>query len=71
MGHEFARSKSIPAYAGMIVAYAFALLSNPTVVMFPLVLLLLDYWPTERLISGEGSTGEASKRFRKVSLIVR
>ncbi|MBX9652872.1 tetratricopeptide repeat protein [bacterium] len=61
---QFARTKNIAAYIGMIVAYALSLLSNQNFVTFPFVLLLLDYWPTNRLEAGEGTS-----LFRKTSLV--
>jgi tetratricopeptide (TPR) repeat protein len=43
------RPGSRARYAGVLVALACGLLSKPTVVTLPLVLLLLDFWPLGRL----------------------
>jgi tetratricopeptide (TPR) repeat protein len=52
-GSAGARSSRIPSpgtwYAGSIACYALALLSKPTSTPLPLLLLLLDYWPLQRL----------------------
>ena len=61
---EFARSKSIPAYALMTFAYVFTLLSNQAYATFPFVLLLLDFWPTNRL-----DAADTASPFRKTTLV--
>jgi tetratricopeptide (TPR) repeat protein len=42
-------------YAALLLAFALSLLSKPTLVTLPLLLLLLDFWPLGRLGGGEGS----------------
>jgi protein O-mannosyl-transferase len=42
------RPDSLPRWLLVGIAYAMALLSKPTVVTLPVVLLLLDYWPLNR-----------------------
>ena len=48
---RYARSKqaSLGRYALVVVLYAFGLVCKPTLVTVPFVLLLLDYWPLQRL----------------------
>ena len=41
-------SQSLGRYFWVIIFYAFCLLSKPTAVTLPFVLLLLDYWPLNR-----------------------
>ncbi len=45
----YARRPSIARYVLVAVLFAFGLMSKPMVVTLPLVFLLLDYWPLERL----------------------
>jgi protein O-mannosyl-transferase len=46
---RYARNpKSLACYLMVVVAFVLALLSKPTVVILPVVLLLLDYWPLNR-----------------------
>src|SRR5262245_7652733 len=47
---RWARRPSARAYAGMLAAFALALLAKPMVVTLPVVLLLLDVWPLERRV---------------------
>ena len=43
------RPSSAARYAWVIVFFALGLMSKPMLVTLPLVLLLLDYWPLERM----------------------
>src|SRR5437867_7054578 len=45
------------SYAVSLVLFAMALMSKPMVVTLPLLLLLLDYWPLERLRIGRAANG--------------
>ncbi len=47
------RRPSAGRYAGVVGAHALGLLSKPMVVTFPVVLLVLDWWPLGRLRRGE------------------
>ena len=46
---RYARSGKWKSYTGSFVMYLLALLSKPTCVALPLVMLLMDYWPLKRL----------------------
>jgi len=46
---EPARAERWPRYLAVVFCFALALLSKPMAVTLPLVLLILDYWPLERL----------------------
>jgi tetratricopeptide (TPR) repeat protein len=46
---SFLRKVSTESYVLIVVAFAFGLMSKPMLVTLPFVLLLLDYWPLERL----------------------
>ena len=48
------------SYAAVIVSFALALMAKPMVVTLPFLLLLLDYWPLQRL--GELNSGNAGTR---------
>jgi len=51
----YTRHRSRLAYAGAIAAYALALLSKPTALPTPVLLLLLDAWPLRRFIHRGGT----------------
>src|SRR5205085_2939736 len=40
-----------PRYLGLLAAFALSLLSKPMLITLPFVLLLLDYWPLQRIKS--------------------
>ena len=46
---RYARGPSAGRYAAVIVAFALGLMAKPMLVTLPLVLLLLDYWPLDRI----------------------
>lgn len=56
-------------YAAVVLTYAAGLLAKPMLVTFPLVLLLLDYWPLRRLDLARADTMWRCAR-EKVSLLV-
>ena len=47
----FARSRSWKFYVGCLLMYILALMSKPTAIPLPVLMLLLDYWPLNRLNS--------------------
>lgn len=56
-GHSYilyTEEKKVSFYGFTLLLYAFSLLSKPSVVIFPLLLLILDYWPLRRF--GRGDT---------------
>ena len=65
----YAHRPRIGRYLLIVVLFVFALLSKPQVITFPLLLLLLDYWPLCRAgaVHGEGSL-EPTQQFPKKSL---
>lgn len=46
---SYARNRTPLGYAAVAVAFACSLMSKPMAVTFPFLLLLLDYWPLERI----------------------
>lgn len=46
---NFVRNRSIGRYFLLMLTYSVGLMSKPMLVTLPLVLLLLDYWPLQRL----------------------
>ena len=55
---SYVRRPTRRGFALVMAAFAFALVSKPMVVMFPVVLLLLDIWPLGRL----GTAPDAGRR---------
>jgi protein O-mannosyl-transferase len=47
-GH-YVRKPHVARYIGVLLGFALALMSKPMAITLPFVLLLLDYWPLERL----------------------
>ena len=58
---RYAERTSIPRYVLVVVFFVLGLMAKPMLVTLPLVLLLLDYWPLER-IGGD-------KKFRKAAFV--
>ncbi|HYK23976.1 MAG TPA: hypothetical protein VEU75_04865, partial [Candidatus Acidoferrum sp.] len=50
---RYAEAPSIRRYAGVAITLALGLLAKPMLVTWPLVMLLLDYWPLRRLRTSE------------------
>lgn len=55
---RYVKSKSKAAYIGVVVLFALGLMSKPMVITLPFVLLLLDYWPLNRINHAGSTTGE-------------
>jgi tetratricopeptide (TPR) repeat protein len=51
------RALTVRRYAAVIIFFALGLMSKPSVVTLPLVLLLLDYWPLNRWRQGGPGIG--------------
>lgn len=45
----YARGPSVKKYLLVVILYALGLMAKPMLVTLPLILLLLDYWPLDRL----------------------
>ncbi|GMU33160.1 MAG: tetratricopeptide repeat protein [Planctomycetia bacterium] len=45
---RYTRARGRAAYAGVVVAYVLAILSKPTSLPLPVIMLLVDYWPLRR-----------------------
>jgi len=46
---QYARRPGVLGYVGILVCFALGLMAKPMLVTLPFVLLLLDYWPLNRL----------------------
>jgi protein O-mannosyl-transferase len=66
---RYVRQPTIARYLGIAGLYALALMSKPQVIIFPFVLLLLDYWPLARtrfaavLVSADSSIEVKQRSF--------
>jgi protein O-mannosyl-transferase len=47
--HHYSQRPTLPRYAAVFVLLALGLMSKPMLVTVPFVLLLLDYWPLDRI----------------------
>jgi tetratricopeptide (TPR) repeat protein len=54
---RFANHPKITSYLMVVVLFALGLMSKPMLVTLPFVLLLLDYWPLDRLSPKRGKAG--------------
>jgi len=51
---HYVRCPSIPRYCSVVLAFVLGLLAKPMLVTMPFVLLMLDYWPLERVLAVPG-----------------
>jgi tetratricopeptide (TPR) repeat protein len=58
----YAQRPGIKRYLLTVLAFCLGLLSKPMLVTLPFVLLLLDYWPLERVHTGRTSRGAAGRK---------
>src|ERR1700688_2548443 len=58
---SYVRKPSLARYLGVAALFVLALMSKPQVITFPILLLLLDYWPLRRtrLFTTESDSGGA------------
>lgn len=56
---RFCKTRSRLVYLAMCLAFVCSLLSKPMALTFPFVLVLLDFWPLNRLHGGSDSAGES------------
>ena len=61
----YARKPNRVRYAAVMVAFTLGLLAKPMLVTLPFVLLLLDYWPLERI------TSHPPEEFRRLNAAIR
>ncbi len=54
----YTKKPGIRRYLLVLLAYGFCIMSKPTVVTLPFALLLLDFWPLERIEWGHSKSGE-------------
>lgn len=66
---SYVRKVSIVRYLAVFFCFACGLMAKPQVITFPFVLLLMDYWPLQRVASGE-EEGKSGIRQRHFSWLV-
>jgi tetratricopeptide (TPR) repeat protein len=49
----YARKPGVGRYVAVAILFALGLMAKPQIITLPLVLLLWDYWPLERMFSGQ------------------
>src|SRR6202035_5261536 len=64
----YVRKPSRARYLGVAGLFALALMSKPQVIVFPVLLLLLDYWPLGRTrVSATTSNSDSGNALRQQS----
>jgi hypothetical protein len=64
----YARRPGVTRYLGVALLLALGLLAKPMLVTLPLALLLLDYWPLDRICWGESTAGDRASSFAPRSI---
>jgi protein O-mannosyl-transferase len=59
---RYARRPKAARYAVVLAAFALGLMAKPMLVTVPLLLLLLDWWPLQRLAPGSSGAGRFPQR---------
>jgi tetratricopeptide (TPR) repeat protein len=65
---EYARKPSDGRYTLVALLYVLGLMAKPQVIALPLLLLLWDYWPLQRMFASEPSSEPAAETFPATSL---
>ena len=70
---RFAQRPTLSRYSLVFVLFALGLMSKPQVIMLPVILLLWDYWPLERMFSVDSESPKSESCFspRSDKLILR
>ncbi len=68
--HRYVCKPSFRRYGIVLLFFVAGLMSKPMIITLPLVLLLLDYWPLERLRSAVGQPAGAARPSRTAATIV-
>jgi tetratricopeptide (TPR) repeat protein len=66
---SYLRSGRPARYALVAICFALGLMAKPAIITFPFMLLLLDYWPLNRLDPGRGTGDLNSPRITFVGLL--
>ncbi|MBU5637914.1 tetratricopeptide repeat protein [Geomonas sp. Red69] len=66
---SYAKSGRIAGYLGSLLLFLFGLMAKPMLVTFPVILLLLDYWPLNRLAPASPDVDAVSPARRLMNLI--
>jgi len=64
----YARRPGVTRYLGVALLLALGLLAKPMLVTLPLALLLLDYWPLDRIRLRETTTNERAASYARRSI---
>ncbi len=64
----YARKPVLGRYILVLLAFCLGIMSKPDIVTLPLVLLLLDYWPLDRLKWRQSAAGVSKKPGQKLSV---
>lgn len=62
---RYVRRPTVARYVAMLIVFALGLMAKPMLVTVPFVLLLLDYWPLNRISSRSSRTGPDSGGMRR------
>jgi len=67
---RYVRKPDLRRYALVLLAFALGLMSKPMLVTLPIALLILDYWPLDRLGTGENKISFWGALREKTSMFV-
>jgi tetratricopeptide (TPR) repeat protein len=59
---QYTAKPTVRRYVTMIILYALGLMAKPMLVTLPFVLLVMDYWPLQRLYAGSTAGGVSMRR---------
>jgi Tfp pilus assembly protein PilF len=67
---HYVKGKTIKAYLVVLFFYIAGLMSKPTNICLPVLLLIFDYWPLQRLLPGQSVSSQPQSRLFPVKKVL-